>query len=349
MKQRTRAAVAVGAAVVGLAVLGSSPADADSTISLELSTGPEDADTAPGPTILVGETVNWFYQVTNTTGGELVDLVVTDDGVGVDVSCAVESLVPGASTVCQASATAAAGQYANVATATGTITDEGGATINVTASDPSHYFGAAPALAVDAVFSTSELVIGQASRLDIVVTNTGNVDLEAVDVTESIDDRLSVTQSTPSDGTLLDGDLQEIAWEIPELAVGQSATLSIDFIASGPLPGSVSNGASASVNFRDDVYNSTVVGDSGQDSIQLLQPDTDGDGVHDADDICPGSGFDPAPERLKRNRVWTDSTDLTSTFGCSASQIIADAGLGSGHAKFGISDSALHAWLAGYR
>ncbi|MFK8024429.1 MAG: thrombospondin type 3 repeat-containing protein, partial [Ilumatobacter sp.] len=74
-------------------------------------------------------------------------------------------------------------------------------------------------------------------------------------------------------------------------------------------------------------------------------PDDDNDNVDDAADLCPASHDDPAPAQLKKNRNWTDSTDLTNTFGCSASQIIDDAGLGKGHTKFGISNGALADWI----
>lgn len=91
--------------------------------------------------------------------------------------------------------------------------------------------------------------------------------------------------------------------------------------------------------FNDDTGNTSSV----SQTITVIPADTDG--VDDGVDVCPGSVDDPAPNRLKRNRIWTES-DLTDTFGCSASQIIEDAGLGAGHARFGISKSALAAWIA---
>ncbi len=88
----------------------------------------------------------------------------------------------------------------------------------------------------------------------------------------------------------------------------------------------------------------------------VVDPDDDNDGVDDSVDRCAGTVLadDEAPRRLKRNRTWSDAsgafvgTDLTvvDTHGCSASQIIEAAGLGNGHRKFGISDSALQDWVA---
>jgi hypothetical protein len=105
-------------------------------IKIKKLTNGEDADTAPGPTLLVGSTVLWTYVVTNTGDVELTAVHVTDDK-GVAVSCPKTVLQPSEVMTCTASGTALAGQYSNVGTATGTPADAP----NVTASDPSHYFG----------------------------------------------------------------------------------------------------------------------------------------------------------------------------------------------------------------
>jgi len=86
-------------------------------------------------------------------------------------------------------------------------------------------------------------------------------------------------------------------------------------------------------------------------------PDEDHDGVLDADDVCPGTVTDAFPQ-LMPNRYSYDRTELVSghpknpprsiqeTGGCSAMQIIAAMGLGAGHERFGLSRSALEAWIA---
>jgi hypothetical protein len=86
-------------------------------------------------------------------------------------------------------------------------------------------------------------------------------------------------------------------------------------------------------------------------------PDEDLDGVPDPDDVCPGTVPDSFPQ-LSENRYSYDGTGLVSglagnpsytiqqTGGCSAMQIIAAMGLGGGHEKFGLSRSALEAWIA---
>jgi hypothetical protein len=105
-------------------------------IKIKKLTNGEDADTAPGPNVTVGDTVLWTYVVTNTGDVQLTAVHVTDDK-GVAVSCPKTVLQPSEMMTCTASGKAVAGQYSNVGTAVGT--PEGAP--NVTASDPSHYFG----------------------------------------------------------------------------------------------------------------------------------------------------------------------------------------------------------------
>ena len=104
-----------------------------------------------------------------------------------------------------------------------------------------------------------------------------------------------------------------------------------------------------------------LVSNSGSAYVFGLTPvDADGDGVADASDVCAGTDLtEPAPAELKKNRYWTaadggfiDATGklspytIADTAGCSASQVIQAAGLGSGHLRFGITASALAAWVA---
>jgi uncharacterized repeat protein (TIGR01451 family) len=105
-------------------------------IRIKKLTNGEDADTAPGPNVTVGDTVLWTYVVTNTGDMQLTAVKVTDDK-GVTVSCPKTVLQPSETMTCTASGKAVAGQYSNIGTAVGTPS---GAP-NVTASDPSHYFG----------------------------------------------------------------------------------------------------------------------------------------------------------------------------------------------------------------
>jgi hypothetical protein len=86
-------------------------------------------------------------------------------------------------------------------------------------------------------------------------------------------------------------------------------------------------------------------------------PDDDDDGVDDVDDVCPGTRLPDDPTReLKPNHYRTTGdgfvdadgevvATLADTGGCSSSQIVEEAGLGSGHLRFGISRSALSSWI----
>ena len=81
------------------------------SIDIEKSTNGEDADSAPGPSILVGSAVNWRYVVTNTGTVNLTGVMVVDDR-GVAVSCAGQTtLAPAASMTCTGAGLAALGQY----------------------------------------------------------------------------------------------------------------------------------------------------------------------------------------------------------------------------------------------
>ena len=96
-----------------------------------------------------------------------------------------------------------------------------------------------------------------------------------------------------------------------------------------------------------------------------LEQDSDGDGVNDTVDFCPGTVIAEAvPSNILLVNRWalTDgdrdfdtvaptgkgpsrSYSTTDTAGCSCEQIIAAQGLGKGHTKFGCSISAMDDWV----
>ncbi|HYO13223.1 MAG TPA: hypothetical protein VE685_08530, partial [Thermoanaerobaculia bacterium] len=106
------------------------------SIDIEKHTNGQDADVAPGPTILVGDPVQWTYIVTNTGEVALSNVQVTDDR-GVAVSCPKTSLQPTESMTCTGNGIATLGQYRNLGTVVGTPPNGS----NVSDSDPSHYYG----------------------------------------------------------------------------------------------------------------------------------------------------------------------------------------------------------------
>ena len=169
----------------------------DPGISIVKKTNGQDANTAPGPEIEVGDPVLWEYVVTNTGKITLTGVAVTDDK-GVAVTCPKTTLKAGESMTCTGNGVAQACQYQNLGTATGTA--YGGA--KVSASDPSHYFGEIyPAIKIkkstnghDADTAPGpEIAVGAPVTWTYVVTNTGDVPLTGVKVT---DDK-GVTVSCP--------------------------------------------------------------------------------------------------------------------------------------------------------
>ena len=156
MKRGARLAPIAGAATM-LCLLGTGFAQAQqSGIDLEKSTNGFDADTAPGPTLTVGDQVTWTYAVTNQTEGALA-VTVTDSVEG--VICATQIVNPNQTINCTKTGPVMAGLYMNSATAVGELIAEATSpdsldlkTENYTDTDASHYTG-------EACFST-ETVTG---------------------------------------------------------------------------------------------------------------------------------------------------------------------------------------------
>ena len=111
-------------------------------VSIEKSTNGFDADGPAGPSILVGQPVNWLYEITNVGNVPLIEIDVTDDQLGA-VSCPFTTLLPGISMDCTAMGVAVEGPYANLGTVLAKPTDFIGQPLpgTVTDNDPSHYNG----------------------------------------------------------------------------------------------------------------------------------------------------------------------------------------------------------------
>ena len=107
-------------------------------VDIEKFTNGEDADSAPGPTLFVGDPVTFTYVVTNPGTIPLSGILVTDDK-GVAVSCPSTALTAGQSMTCTGSSLATLGQYRNVGTVTASSTLG-----SVTDTDASHYLGVTP-------------------------------------------------------------------------------------------------------------------------------------------------------------------------------------------------------------
>ena len=161
-------------------------------INIEKSTNGEDADGKPGPTIAVGDPVEWLYEVTNTGKITLRDIVVTDDPEG-DVTCPKTKLEPGESMKCRASGKAIEGPYENVGSVV-SVTAEGDEARD---KDESHYTGGAADKnsSIRIEKSTNgedadgapgpEIEIGTIVEWTYEVTNKGETTLEDLVVTDN--------------------------------------------------------------------------------------------------------------------------------------------------------------------
>src|SRR5919199_1786050 len=191
-----------------------------------------------GKEILAGKPITWTYEVTNTGNVNLSNIQVKDDnGTPANTSDdfvvgTIASLASGQSTTLQKTSTAVAGAYTNIGKASNTYTDGVGNSTNVSATDPSNYFGARPSIKIDKVTKSTPvqgdgLLIPQGSAISWIytVTNTGNVPLSNVQVTDdrgvvpvyqsgdtNQDGKLGLTESWvySANGTAISGSYQNI-------------------------------------------------------------------------------------------------------------------------------------------
>jgi uncharacterized repeat protein (TIGR01451 family) len=169
-------------------------------IDVEKSTSGNDADVAPGPYVTPGSTVDWQYIITNSGTEELNNVTLIDSVEG-DVLATASCVWPhepggpmhdGEQAICDLAGTAITGQYENLVTVTG----DTGAGTTVSDSDPSHYFGAVPAIEIEKATQGQDadlpypdpdvpiVEIGSTVSWTYVVTNTGNVLLASWTVTD---------------------------------------------------------------------------------------------------------------------------------------------------------------------
>jgi len=184
--------------------------------------------------IPVGESVTWRYEVRNTGNISLLDVTVSDDITGVDPVFVSgddgdDILEPGELWVYEAIGAAVAGQYANVDTAEAIDPNEE----TVTATDPSHYFGANSSIGLikTGAFGLGDDGLanpGDTITYEFEVTNTGNVALTDIDVEDLGQDAVTCPNSI--------------------LVVGESMTCTAEYLVtqSDITTGSVNNCAAAS-------------------------------------------------------------------------------------------------------
>ncbi len=105
-------------------------------IVLQKAVNGEDADTPPGPTVLVGSTLSWTFEVTNSGNVALSSVSVVDDVLG-GITCPKTTLAVGESMTCSAQSAASEGAHQNIGTASG----ESPSGTVVQDTDPANYVG----------------------------------------------------------------------------------------------------------------------------------------------------------------------------------------------------------------
>jgi hypothetical protein len=175
-------------------------------IDIETAVNGDDADFAPGLLIQNGSPLQWSYLVTNSGDVNLAEVQVTDDQ-GVVLSCPQTSLRPGESMTCTAASTAATGPYGSV----GTATAEPPCGPAVSDSDPVHYFGEEPGNPGITLEKRTNgqhytqapgafVALGSTVTWSYLVTNTGDVTLTGVRVTDDRVGAISCPRTTLQPG-----------------------------------------------------------------------------------------------------------------------------------------------------
>jgi len=222
---------------------------------VEKRTQGQDADLSPGPIILSGMPVTWTYTVTNATNITLSDIALQDDMQG-QISCPESSLAPGEWMQCQAGDIADKDQYTNLATIYG---KPPGNLFPFYDTDPSHYFGADPKIAIEKTTNGRDgafVLVGEPVTWTYTVTNAGNLPLTTVIITDS-DSSISpilVGGDSNEDGNL---DIDE-AWIYS----------AIGFAEVGPY----NNTGWASAFFEDDFGNQAAVDSSDASDYFGVEP-----------------------------------------------------------------------------
>lgn len=188
----------VTASDIARAVVPAKPAPGTPKVAIVKKINGDDANTAPGVMVQPNTLMDVTFVVTNTGQTKLTNVSVTDDKIA-GVSCPRTELLAGESMECAgtAMAPAAGGKHTNTGSVTATGVDQDGAPLGtVTAHDPANaYAPVAPGNPgivivkkindVDAALAPGAAAqTGAMMKVTFDVTNTGDVDLTGVTVTD---------------------------------------------------------------------------------------------------------------------------------------------------------------------
>ena len=160
--------------------------------------------------IETGAGITWTYTVTNTGNVDLDTVVVSDDLEGLATYVSGDDgdniLEPSESWVYELTGTASSGQYDNI----GSVSASPPVGSDVTDSDASSYFGSSPGVTIDKVTDDGVQVAGDGLFIETgagitwtyTVTNTGNVDLDTVVVSDDLEGLATYVSGDDGDNIL---------------------------------------------------------------------------------------------------------------------------------------------------
>jgi len=209
----------------------------DPGIVIQKLTNGVDADVPTGPQVVVGDTVTWTYAIENTGGVDLTNVTLVDNVEGAIAIPAAGSITgddgdavlePGETWIITHTGVAgSAGQYANI----GTVTAEDPVGGQVTDNDPSHYFGIEPGIELEKLTNGLDsdaapgetLVVGETVTWTYVISNTGDVDLSNLSLTDNQEGVIAIPAAGSITGDDGDGVFEpgEI-WEITQTGTAVS-------------------------------------------------------------------------------------------------------------------------------
>jgi uncharacterized repeat protein (TIGR01451 family) len=176
------------ATVTGTPPTGPDVTDNDTeTVSFVSEPSIEIVKTASAGTFLVGETITYTYVVTNTGNVSLTGITISDDILG-PITLATTTLAPTISTTGQATHVVTqqdidAGQIFNVATVTGT--PPSGPSVS-NQDDETVSFTPTPSIKVVKTAAGGPFLVNQSITYSYVVTNTGNVTLTGITLSDDV-------------------------------------------------------------------------------------------------------------------------------------------------------------------
>ena len=173
-------------------------------LKIEKRTNGQALHPAPGASVAIGSAVTWSYIVTNIGEVTLTNVQVTDNKVS-PVSCPKTALQPGEAMTCTANGTATACQYSNIGTATGTppsgpnvsartellLRPDAARRIHIKKYTNGQDADSAPG---------PKITVGNPVQWTYIVTNTGDVALSDVGVTDNRGVNLSCPKTTLQPG-----------------------------------------------------------------------------------------------------------------------------------------------------